>query len=84
MSQVLYVELIDDKGDKISFQQIKLDDGRAAGTIENSYELNSQLMTLRAYTSSMRNFDPEFFYRKAIQVIGKEAQEEDHGLLILY
>ena len=76
LSQVLYIELINSSGVKISFQQLKLDEGRAAGSIEIPYESNTQVITLRAYTSYMRNFNSKYFYRKRIQVMGNSWTNE--------
>ncbi len=70
LSEVLYVELIDQGTNKIAFQQVKVTDGRASGTISIPYELESQSIIIRAYTNYMRNFDAGRFFRQALLVHG--------------
>ena len=69
-SRVLYVELINQDGEQIGFQWLKLYSGRAEGSIDIDYQLKSQYITLRAYTGYMRNFDDSLFFRKQIEVVG--------------
>ena len=45
-----------------------------------SYGLKTQAITLRAYTSYMRNFDSKYFYRKRIQIIGQEQLSETSAI----
>jgi len=69
-SRVLYVELINQDGEQIGFQWLKLYSGRAEGSIDIDYQQKSQYITLRAYTGYMRNFDDSLFFRKQIEVVG--------------
>ena len=68
ISNILYVDLINDSN-KIS-ETIKLPvaDGIAAGTIEIADSLREGNYEIRAYTNWMRNFDDAFFFRKIIPV----------------
>lgn len=70
LSRVLYVELINEAGEQIEFQWLKIYNGRAVGSMDISYQLESQVVTLRAYTKYMRNYDEAFFFRRQIKVVG--------------
>ena len=67
-SKLVHVELIaPDKS--IEMQHIlKIDGAGAAGNFELPTHLNAGTYLIRAYTHYMRNFDPEFFFRKAIYI----------------
>ena len=78
-SRVLYVELIDEDGEQMAYQWLKLYNGRAAGSIDTKYQLSSQVITLRAYTKYMRNFDEAFFFKKRIEIVGLDGPMTDRA-----
>ena len=85
-SEVLYVELINNAGELIADQRIKLVDGRASGSIDIDYQLSNQHITLRAYTNYMRNFDDADFFRKSLEVVGSEqavgSEDQNEDVLL--
>lgn len=83
-SSVLYVELIDSKNKIKKKQTIFANQGLANGSIRLTDTLSSGSYRLRAYTSYMRNFSPEFFFEKNISIVNindkklTEAPKQDN------
>lgn len=75
LSQVLYVSLLDCRGNSVSLQQVRLQNGTAAGQLALPDSLSQTFYQLVAYTNWMRNEATDFFFRKNIQVWSKLSLE---------
>lgn len=69
LSQTLYVDLFDGDGLLLSQRVVKIENGRGAGDFQIPRFGKTGEYQLRAYTSWMRNFGEEFFFRQTIQVV---------------
>lgn len=67
LSKILYIELLDDKGEVIEQSKIELKNGRGYGDFFISSMYATKTYQLIAYTRWMKNFDS--FYRVPIQII---------------
>ncbi|MEZ4771605.1 MAG: hypothetical protein R3D00_00400 [Bacteroidia bacterium] len=69
ISSVLYVELMDTRGNALLQEKILLENGQGKGHFFISGEMASDAYILRAYTSWMKNFDPKLFFRQPITIL---------------
>lgn len=69
ISNILHVELVDKSQTIISSQVIHLKNGRTSGEIKLPKKLPDGVYQLRAYSNWMRNFNPEFIFKKDIEVL---------------
>jgi len=69
MSKVAYVEILDKDQDAVVQCKIALKDGTGSGSAFIPVNLASGNYLLRAYTSWMKNFSPDFYFYKKITVI---------------
>lgn len=77
ISSILYVDLVNQlDGSVIETRNIKLDDGFGKGDFVTPYNVKTGSYELIAYTNYMRNFSPEFYFRKEIKIISNEDPEE--------
>jgi hypothetical protein len=72
LSKVVYVEVLDKSNHPLLQAKIKMDSAEGNGSLYVPVNLNSGNYQLRAYTSWMRNFDEDFFFRKTITVINAQ------------
>ena len=71
LSQILYVEMVNEKGEVVKKNMYKLDSlSSTQADIEISTELSSGNYSINAYTLWMLNY-PSFIYRKPIFIYGK-------------
>ena len=75
ISSVAYVELIDKDKNILAKKNIFIKDGSGFGDFSLPLDLKTGDYTLRAYSNFMRNFETSFFFKKNINIIGKEIQE---------
>jgi len=68
-SKVVYIDLIDNAGEVVAKQKIRIDEKGGDGSIFLPTELNSGQYTLRAYTLWMRNFEDVFFASVSIEIL---------------
>ena len=68
VSRVLYVDLIDESKGKIIIQRTLKCDGSTFGDIALPDSLEEGSYQIRAYTSYMRNFSEEFFFRQEVKI----------------
>lgn len=68
-SNVLYVDLVNDKDSIESSVKLPVTDGVAWGTIHITDLLHEGNHRIRAYTNWMRNFDDAFFFDKVITIV---------------
>jgi hypothetical protein len=69
LSKVAYVELLDDKQTPILQTKIAMKDGSGNGSIYIPVNLSTGNFTVRAYTSWMKNFSPDYYFSKKLAII---------------
>lgn len=73
LSRVLNVELLDASGQAVEQIRIALTDGYGSGQIFVAPDIQSGHYIVRAYTSWMKNFRPEFAFRKHIKIVNPSS-----------
>src|SRR5688500_8547070 len=73
ISTSLYVELLDHSSTIIQRKIMPVVFGSSWGQLELVDTLRTGSYFIRAYTHTMMNHDPEFIYKRAIDVFGKPA-----------
>ena len=76
MSKVAYVDILDDKQIAVMQAKIALVNGSGSGSIFIPVTINNGAYKLRAYTSWMKNFSPEFYFEKVITIINPQIIPE--------
>jgi len=69
-SIVAYVDLIGPDQAIIETKTIAIKEGKGIGDFKITSKYKSGNYLLRAYTQYMKNFDPDFFFRKTIYIRG--------------
>lgn len=75
-SSVVYVDLIDDKGNIISERKLFAESSNVQGDFKLPTDIKDGTFTLRAYTNYMRNQSRDFFFKKEIPVYSLYADNE--------
>lgn len=78
-SKVAYVEILDYANEPILQAKIKLKEGMGEGSFFLPGNMLSGKYLFRAYTSWMKNFDPEFYFHKEI-VVANTIMAQDKAL----
>ncbi|WP_452226849.1 Plug domain-containing protein [Lacinutrix cladophorae] len=81
-SNVIYVELVNDKDSIVSQKKLYTNDLSVAGDFEINKEWKAGTYVLRAYTNYMRNSDASFFFKKEIPIWDVKAFSENETLEI--
>jgi len=76
LSKVAYVEVLDDKQIPVMQAKIAMVNGSGNGSIFIPVTVNNGNYTLRAYTSWMKNFSPDFYFEKGITIINPQMVPE--------
>jgi len=69
VSKVAYVELLDNENNPVLQAKIALKNGSGNGSFYLPVSVNSGNYTIRAYTNLMKNFSPDYFFRKDIAIV---------------
>ncbi|HEY9195950.1 MAG TPA: hypothetical protein VIM77_06780, partial [Mucilaginibacter sp.] len=69
LSKVAYVELLDEKQTPVLQTKIALSAGAGSGSLYLPANLSTGNFLLRAYTSWMKNFGPEYYFSKKLTII---------------
>ena len=69
VSKVLYVDLIDSKGDAVAQHAMELNNGIGQGSIYLPATISSGYYALRGYTQWMQNFDAGYFFQQTIAIV---------------
>jgi hypothetical protein len=77
LSKVLYVELINPKGELVERLTVESDFGIGLGHFELNRDMPTGKYLVRAYTMWMRNFPSDYFYRKEINIFSVFETEKD-------
>ncbi len=79
-SKVLHLDLIAPNNTIILSQTHELLNGLGSGVIELPKNLVSGNYQLRAYTQWMRNFDPDFFFTKQVEILNNGTPQNTKSL----
>lgn len=74
ISTTLYVELLNERSAIISRKTLPVFVGAANGDIELGDSLSTGMYTIRAYTATMMNQDPDFVYKRCVFIYGKRQK----------
>lgn len=77
LSKSLRVELCDEKGNKISQQNIELSDSKLSGKITIPTNLNTGRYYLRSYSNWMRNYGEDGFTLLPVRVLNQATNMSD-------
>lgn len=69
LSKVVYVEVLDDKQMPVLQTKIAMKDGSGSGSLYVPVNLSTGNFVLRAYTSWMKNFSPDYYFSKKLVII---------------
>ena len=67
-SNVVYVELINEKDSIVAQRKLHINDVSAAGDFKTDVDWDSGNYLLRGYTNYMRNDNPDYFFKKEIPI----------------
>jgi len=68
-SKVAYVEILDNNQNAVMQAKISLKNGSGSGSLFVPVTLSSGNFLLRAYTSWMKNFSPDYYFHKKLTII---------------
>ncbi|MBU3010870.1 hypothetical protein KO506_05620 [Polaribacter vadi] len=79
---LLYVNLLDDKGNIIVSKKVFIKNGEGINQISLPYPINSKHYYIQAYTNYMRNFSENYFIKKIniINVKSKSFKEDNFDI----
>lgn len=69
LSKVAYLEVVDEAQKPVLQTKIPLQKGAGSGSLYLPVSLKSGNFTIRAYTSWMKNFSPDFYFEKPVTLI---------------
>lgn len=69
LSKVVYVEVLNAQHQPVLQAQMALHDATAQGALDLPASLPTGRYVVRAYTSWMKNFDPEFYFQAPVTII---------------
>jgi hypothetical protein len=82
-SKVVYVDILDNNHTPLIQTKVSLKNGIGDGSLYIPVSINNGNYNLRAYTSWMKNFSPEFYFEKQITLINPlkspESTTKDNG-----
>lgn len=73
LSKALYLDILDDKGNPVFQEIVKLEKGFGQGQIYLDNRLPSGIYRIRGYTSWMKNFDQDYFFVKEVTILNFEG-----------
>ncbi len=83
MSSVLYVELLNPSGDVVETRKLKIEDGRADGSIKLDNLFTSGFYEVRAYTRYMLNWDSRGVFSRVLPVFNAPLAEGDYSETVI-
>jgi hypothetical protein len=69
LSKVVYVDVLDDKQNAIMQAKIAMKNGTGSGSLYIPVSTSNGSYKLRAYTSLMKNFSPDYYFEKRIIIV---------------
>src|ERR1700744_2927232 len=76
LSKVAYVEVLDANKNVILQAKIAMKDGSGSGSLYIPVTVSSGNFILRAYTSWMKNFSPEYYFSKKLTIINPQKSPD--------
>ncbi len=80
LSKIAYVEILDRNNRPMLQQKVSLKPGESNGSMIIPVNIPSGTYKLRAYTNWMKNYDPEYYFEKAIRIINTKNLQADSTL----
>lgn len=77
LNKIAYVEILDNSNTSVLNAKVELKNGAGHGALFIPASLSSSTYTLRAYTSWMKNFSPDFFFHKDITIVNTFIKAEN-------
>ena len=75
-SKIAYAEILDKDQKPVMQAKISLANGNGNGSLHLPADLSSGTYRIRSYTSWMKNFSPDYFFEKPIQIVNTLAKPE--------
>ncbi|MDN3550519.1 MG2 domain-containing protein [Mucilaginibacter aquaedulcis] len=69
LSKVVYVDVLDGNQNAVMQAKISMNDGSGSGSLYIPVSVISGNYKLRAYTSCMKNFSPDYYFEKQITIV---------------
>ncbi|QEM13764.1 hypothetical protein [Mucilaginibacter rubeus] len=69
LSKVVYVDVLDEKQNAIIQTKIEMKNGLGSGSFYVPVSANNGNYKLRAYTSWMKNFSPDYYFEKTVTIV---------------
>lgn len=69
VSKVAYIELVDERNRPMVQAKVPIHKGTGSGSFFLPLTMETSQCRLRAYTSWMKNFNPEFYFEKTVPVV---------------
>lgn len=79
ISNVVYVDLIDQSGELIISKKVKIENGGGNGDFKLSRDFVEGSYEVRAYTNYMKNFGSEFFFKQRIEILNGHSLSQNEG-----
>ena len=76
LSKVVYVEVISPANQAVIQLKVEMKNGLGSGAVFLPASLTSACYSLRAYTSLMKNFSPEFYFQKTFTLVNLFVKPE--------
>lgn len=76
LSGLIYVEMIDYKGDVVKSIALPTESGITWGSLPIDSKYQSGNYTFRAYTNWMQNFGERYFFKKELKIVSLDGQEQ--------
>jgi hypothetical protein len=73
LSKVAYVDVLDDEQNPVMQAKIALNGGIGSGSLFIPVSIKSGNYKLRAYTSWMKNFSPEYYFEEIISIVNPQV-----------
>jgi hypothetical protein len=74
ISKVAYVEILTTDQRPVLQAKVAMQDGCGRGSLLVPFTLNTGTYLLRAYTSWMKNFPPEYFFEKRLRIVNLQKR----------
>lgn len=77
LSQIVYVELIDESGAIILTKKVKIENGTGNGDFSLSKDFMAGTYRIRSYTNYLKNFGNQFFYHRNIIILNGNSEKQN-------
>jgi hypothetical protein len=81
LSKIAYVEILDKNNRPVLQEKISLKPAESHGSLMIPASISSGTYIFRAYTGWMKNFDPDYYFEKAIRIINPHKLDLDSSIV---